>query len=184
MAKRYIIVLFLLTSCTWLTGQAIQPDSISVRIAEATLSTCGDISDIEAEEICFDIFLSIEEKGWTLYSYNIWIDFGANDSIISHLSDKSCFQRDAGDTDIGKLGKYRLIAGQAPLDMEPKKEYLIHHLFFRINDFEGIEGLQLIAGGDVYGLLSSVNLVDQNDTKNSCNPVLPAGEPLILTKME
>jgi len=176
---KFIAVAALFVSCTQLFAQPTPPSSVTVRLGEDPTEGCFTETDCASGVLCWDVYFEIDEDGWDLQSYNIWIDYGPDSTVLSYASDSSCNHEDGGDVNVNSLGKYRFLAANFALPLNAGEEQVIHNFCIEILDLGGIENISASAGGDFFGLVSSVNLVDRMNAQNAINPVIP-NTPLTL----
>ena len=154
-----------------LIGQA---PNASVRIAEAEGAGCNNLSDCENDLICFDVYFKVDQPNWSLQSYNIWMDYGPNNNVLTFSSEDPCHHTQGGAINLDMFGKYRYLAALSGLPLNQNEEVIIHNFCLTIKELQALDNFDITAGGDHFGLLSSVNLVDQNNFNNAVNPIVPA----------
>ena len=165
-----IFVAFTLMSTTLFA----QLPNLSVFINQTNGSGCSNQTDCADGLLCFDVGVTVDQDNWLLQAYNIWIDYGPDNSILSFASEDPCYHQKGGAIDLDIYGKYRFLSANMGLLLEANKKKTVHNFCVNINDFSSIKGLTVQAGGDHYGLVSSANLVNQSNSQNAVNPLIAA----------
>jgi hypothetical protein len=84
----------------------LQAQNIQVRI-EKTSGNCLLESNCETNTVCYDLILEIDEPGWELRSYNVWVNYPAP-PLMTYNSDNACETQNGGDTNNDPEGQYRV----------------------------------------------------------------------------
>jgi|GEM_PF-4733101 len=146
---------------------------LTVRLAEATGEGCFDVTDVRSGTVCFDVLVKVNQNGWNLQSYNIWVRYGLDNTDLSFISETPCYHQQGGAIELDTFGKYRFLSANIGLPLVKNEEKIIQNFCLNIEDFSALNGKLLSAGGQHYGLISSANLVDQNNSSNAVNPFIP-----------
>lgn len=145
MKTRAILVLM---SLIW---QGLFAQQIDVNI-QSSSGECLLQSDCENNTICFDLTLEVDEPGWELRSYNIWVQY-PSPPLLSYNSDNACITQNGGDTDNNQNGQYRIGGVNGNFILEPGVHYPLHSICFDYADGSLILDSLIAAGGTamVYG---------------------------------
>jgi len=173
----YLFILILAIFSTPLFAQPTPPSLVEVSISNTNGDGCGNSTSCDDGLICFDVYLEIDEPGWDLVSYNIWMDYSADTSFLTYHSDKSCNHEDGGDVNVDQAGRYRFLSANFKLEMQPNIPELFHNFCLSIKEATNLTCTNIIPGGTHFNLVSSIHLADQMNIQNAINPQVPFGEP-------
>lgn len=132
----------------WMSLSAQQ---VSVDIQESA-GNCLLESNCETNSLCYDLVLEIDEPGWQLRSYNIWVRYPSQ-SQLNYNSDNSCVGQNGGDTDNSQNGQYRLGAVNGTYMIEENTRNTIHSFCLDYVNANLIKDSLISVGGTafVYG---------------------------------
>jgi len=140
--------ILILASFLWVGLYAQQ---INVDIKKSA-GDCLLESNCEANTICYDLILEIDQPGWQLRSYNIWLSY-PSPPLLSYNSDNSCVTQNGGDTDNDQNGQYRVGGVNGSFLLDAGTDHAIHSICFEYNDGSLIDDSLISVGGTamVYG---------------------------------
>lgn len=140
--------LLLFFSIIWVGLNAQQ---INVGI-EKSAGDCLLQSNCESNTVCFDLTVEIDEPGWELRSYNIWVSY-PSPPLFTYNSDNACVTQNGGDTDNNQEGQYRVGGVNGSYMLEEGVNNTFHSICFGYADNPQIEDSLISVGGTakVYG---------------------------------
>ena len=161
---KYLVIAIAGMFSTQMMAQLSTPPAIvTSSISEAVGAGCGEVTNCAEGKICFDVSFEVDQPGWNLQAYNIWMTYGDDNSVLSYKSDGACHHDNGGEVNLDQYGKYRFLAAQMALPLEANQSAIIHNFCVNIQDNDALKGLKMGSGNNHFQLYSSVNLVDQID---------------------
>lgn len=159
--KTKTILILMLMLWGGLTAQQIEVD-----ITE-TQGNCLLQSDCEANTICYDLIISVDEPNWELRSYNIWVQY-PSPPLLSYNSDNACFTQNGGDTDNNAYGQYRVAGVNGSFVMEQGIQHTFHSICFDYSDGSLILDSLIEIGGEamVFGFPFESTITLKNTITN------------------
>ena len=177
--KKFVTLTTILLSLVMFGLSQTDPSGIQVRIVESTGAdgTCTGTSDCANDIGCFSIQMMIDQPGWALSSYNIWVQYDWNPGFLvtnaaNHLSDSPCFISDGSDNDDNDMVHWYRVsgAGGSTSDAITANTWTaVHEICFQFSDLntngsvlDEIENQNICVGSTGWdGTLSPVTIRSQ-----------------------
>jgi hypothetical protein len=110
----------------------LQAQNIQVRI-EKTTGNCLLESNCETNTVCYDLILEIDDPGWELRSYNVWVNY-PSPPLMTYNSDNACATQNGGDTNNDAEGQYRVGGINGAFLLEAGTPNVFHSICFEYDD--------------------------------------------------
>ncbi len=106
--------------------------NIQVKI-EKSAGNCLLETNCETNTVCYDLVLEIDEPGWELRSYNVWVNYPPP-PMMSYNSDNACVTQNGGDTNNDPEGQYRVGGINGSYELETGVTNVFHSICFEYNN--------------------------------------------------